>query len=165
VDAATPSAERLNMTTMRRIADETGGRADAVEISPTFGVTAHRRRAAHEYLLSYSTMAAKDGRAHAIASTSAGVEGRSGEKGIRRRLGEAAFSIFASARFVSRFGRGDILVGRLALGGIHQGTHPPLVQQFSFRQLRFVEVPNLAMAAFCASVHRLSFDAASASSA
>ena len=60
--------ERLNMTTLRRVADETGGRADAVasaaEIPAVTARIADELR--HEYLLSYSTTAPKDGRARAI---------------------------------------------------------------------------------------------------
>ena len=57
-----------NMKTLRRVADDTGGRADAVaslaEIPTVTARLADELR--HEYLLGYSTTTPKDGRAHTI---------------------------------------------------------------------------------------------------
>lgn len=69
VDSADARAgERLRMQTLRRIADETGGRTEAA--SDSSGARAAADRIAdelrHQYLLTFSTSVAKDRRAHAI---------------------------------------------------------------------------------------------------
>jgi Ca-activated chloride channel family protein len=76
--------ERLNMTTLRRVADDTGGRADAVASAADIPAVTARiaDELRHEYLLSYSTTAAKDGRAHAIR-----VEARGSGRKVRARKG------------------------------------------------------------------------------
>jgi Ca-activated chloride channel homolog len=78
------SGGRLNMTTLRRVADDTGGRADAV--SSAADIPAVTARIAdelrHQYALSYSTTARKDGRQHAIR-----VEVRGGGRKVRARKG------------------------------------------------------------------------------
>jgi Ca-activated chloride channel family protein len=76
--------ERLNMNTLRRVADDTGGRADAVvraaDIPAVTARIADELR--HQYLISYSTTAPKDGRAHAIR-----VDVRGGGRKVRARRG------------------------------------------------------------------------------
>jgi Ca-activated chloride channel family protein len=62
------AGQRLRMQTLRRIAAETGGRAEAVS-EPSGARDAADRIAdelRHQYLLTFSTTVAKDGRAHAI---------------------------------------------------------------------------------------------------
>jgi len=75
--------------TRRRPADASRSLADIPAVT----------RASHElrhHIAQLLDDGPKDGLRTPFASTSAGVEGRSGREGIRRRLGEAAFHVFAS---------------------------------------------------------------------
>ncbi len=79
--------ERLNMNTLRHLTDETGGSAETV--SDTASIRAASARLAaelrHQYLLTYSTDARKDGRTHAIR-----VEVRGTGLAVRARKGFVA---------------------------------------------------------------------------
>jgi Ca-activated chloride channel family protein len=86
-DTNARGGERLNMSTLRRLSEETGGRAEAV--SETASIRAATVRLAdelrHQYLLSYSTDAHKDGRMHTIR-----VEVRGSDMRVRARKGFVA---------------------------------------------------------------------------
>ena len=87
VDAAdSRPGERLNMKTLQRVADDTGGSTEVVTSSAAIPAATARiaDELRHQYLLSYSTDVPKDGRRHAIR-----VDVRSGLK-VRARRGFVA---------------------------------------------------------------------------
>jgi Ca-activated chloride channel family protein len=60
--------ERLNLKTLQRVADDTGGRTEVVAEPASIAATSSRiaDELRHQYLLGYSTTASKDGRRHTI---------------------------------------------------------------------------------------------------